>query len=71
MERRPLLVVALVPSEPMKEATVSTSGSCRDHVGDARCCRSIIFGNEMSGDASVTPMMRPGVLLGEEALGDR
>ncbi len=36
IERRPLLVVGFVPSEPMNEATFSTSGIGEDHVGERR-----------------------------------
>ena len=34
IERRPLLSVGFVPSAPMNDATVATSGSCADDVGD-------------------------------------
>ena len=67
MERRPLLVVALVPSEPMNDATLSTSGSWSTTSATARC-RSIILANEMSGAASVTPVIWPVSCWGKKPL---
>ena len=69
IERRPLFVVGLVPSAPMNEATLATSGSCADHVGDGARWSSIIRGNDTSGGASVTPMMRPVSCCGKKPFG--
>ncbi len=68
MFRRPLLLVGLVPSAPMNEATADTSGSCRTTSASARW-RSIIRVKDASGAASETPMMRPVSWVGKNPLG--
>ena len=68
MLRRPLLEVGLVPSAPMNEATVRTSGSCSTTSARARC-RSAMRVNEASGAPSVTPLIRPVSCCGKKPLG--
>src|SRR5439155_245086 len=50
---RPLLTVVFVPSTPMNEDKLSTSGSCRMTFAKA-CCRSAIASNEIvCGDSEI------------------
>ncbi len=48
--RRPVFAMALVPSAPMNEATLATSGSCRTTVA-ADSWSSIMRVNDTSGGA--------------------
>ncbi len=66
---RPLLIVVFVPSIPMNEERLSTPGSFRMTWASASC-RSFMAANETVCDASEMPRITPGVLHGEEPLGD-
>ena len=60
--------MAFTVPAPTKDATLTTSGSRRTISAMARW-RSTIALNEMDCAASVTPMIKPGVLLRQQALG--
>ena len=68
IRKRPLLSVVLVPSTPMKEDRLSTSGSLRMTAASA-CWRSAIAANEIDCGASVMPWMRPVSWTGKKPLG--
>jgi len=53
MLRRPELVVGLVPSAPMNEATLETAGSCSTTSASARC-RSRMLANVAVSYTSLT-----------------
>ena len=67
-DSRPLLVVGLVPSAPMKEATPETSGSAR--MTATTCCWSSDIREKLtSGPASVMPVSSPVSCTGKKPLG--
>ena len=68
IERRPLLSVWFVPSEPMNDATLATSGSAST-TSATRRCTSIMRGNEISAGACVTPSTRPVSCCGKKPFG--
>jgi len=65
---RPLFGVMLVPSMPMKDERLATSGSFR-MTRTSACCRSDMAANEMVSGASETPRMTPVSCTGKKPLG--
>lgn len=63
-----MLVLGLVPSAPMKDTTLATSGSTLTTSATA-CWRSLIRSKEASGAASVTPTISPVSCCGKKPLG--
>jgi len=68
IESRPLFWVGLLPSAPMNDEIVATSGS-PSTASAARCWSSIILANDTSGAASVTPTIIPVSSTGKNPLG--
>src|SRR5256885_7427590 len=65
--RRPLFGVMLVPSTPMNDDRLATSGSFR-MIRASACWRSAIVGNETTSGASEMPRMTPVSWSGEKPL---
>ncbi len=65
---RPLLSVVLVPSTPMKEDRLSTSGSFRIAAASA-CWRSAMAAKETDCGASVIAWISPVSCTGKKPLG--
>ena len=68
MNSRPLLTEALKPEAPTDEPTYATAGS-DSTIRVARCCKSFIASNEMSGAARVPPKIRPVSSRGKKPFG--
>ncbi len=68
IRKRPELSVVLVPSTPMKEDRLSTSGSLSTASAKATCL-SAMAENEIDCDASVMPWIRPVSCTGKKPLG--
>jgi hypothetical protein len=68
MRKRPLLRVALVPSTPMKDETLSTAGS-RSILSARARWRAAISWNDTVGPASVMAWMKPVSCKGKKPLG--
>ena len=67
---RPVLGVMLVPSTPMNDDRLDTSGSLRMTLANA-CCRSLIAANDTTAGASEMPRMTPVSCTGKKPLGTR
>ncbi len=68
ISRRPALSVALVPSTPMKDDRLTTSGSFRMAAAKA-CCRSAIAANDTEGEASEMAWISPVSWTGKNPFG--
>ena len=65
---RPVFAVGFVPSAPIDDDTVATSGSAR-MTSTTSCWSSIMRWNDTSGAASVTPLIVPVSSIGKNPFG--
>ena len=68
IRKRPVLSVVLVPSTPMNDDRLTTSGSFRMAAASA-CWRSAIAAKETDGEASEIPWISPVSCTGKKPFG--